>query len=271
MKKVIIDTDIGTDVDDALALVYALKSKVLDIRAVTTVHGDTKIRGKIAKKICNLLNYNFIPVVAGFTKPLNSDKTFWVGFEGKDIDLNDVELEDTNVVDFLREIIFWNQGIEIISIAPSTNIAKLLQKYPEIKSFIGRIYVMNRGIEINNKFVLDEEAHNTKADIDATKIVFESGIPITVVTTEVCKKSHLTNEDFDKIKLIGNGLADILCKNAKEWLNFSKYNVAYLYDPLVIAVVEDSSIVSTKRLGNIDFTTDLNIDFKKYFLERVLG
>ena len=270
MKKIIIDTDIGTDVDDALALVYALKSDVLDVKAITAVHGDTKIRGKIAKKICNLLNYGSIPVVAGCTKPINSDKVFWVGFEGKDLDLDGINLEETGVEWFLREMIMWNPGIEIVSISPSTNIAKLLLEFPEVKEFIGKIYIMGRGNEINGKFIFDKEAHNHKADLDAAEVIFNSGIPITVITTEVCKKVHLTNEDFDRIKLTGSVWADILHKNATEWLKFSKYDVAYLYDPLVMAVVEDPLIVSTKRLGNIEFTTDLNIDFKSKFMERIL-
>src|SRR3989338_1961853 len=140
MKKVIIDTDIGTDVDDVLALVYALKSSELDIRAITTVHGDTKLRGKIAKKLCQLIRpETYIPVAAGYEKPLNLDKIFWAGFEGRNLDLENVQLEEENVDNFLSKTIYDNKGINLISLAPYTNIANLFQRFPETKEYIERI------------------------------------------------------------------------------------------------------------------------------------
>ena len=77
--KLIIDTDIGTDVDDAIALTYAIRSGI-DIPLITTVHGNTTIRARIARKLVSLLGKD-IPVVAGAEKPLKQP-----GQEGKVMD-----------------------------------------------------------------------------------------------------------------------------------------------------------------------------------------
>src|SRR5213076_22366 len=65
MLSFILDTDIGTDVDDALALAFAVRHPALDLRAVTTVSGDTVRRARIAKKLLLLAERNDIEVAAG--------------------------------------------------------------------------------------------------------------------------------------------------------------------------------------------------------------
>src|SRR3989338_1250017 len=82
-KKLIIDTDIGTDIDDALALVYAVRSGY-NIPLITTVHGDTVRRAHIAKKLTRLLGTD-IPVAAGEQKPLKQHHLYWYGDEGSDL------------------------------------------------------------------------------------------------------------------------------------------------------------------------------------------
>jgi len=75
MKKIILDTDIGTDVDDALALALAIKSrKDIELRAVTTVHGNVNLRAKIAKKILKISGLEYIPVAAEIAQPLMRDR-----------------------------------------------------------------------------------------------------------------------------------------------------------------------------------------------------
>ncbi len=271
-KNVIIDTDIGSDVDDALALVYALKSPELDIKAVTTVHGDTKLRGKIAKKLCQLARPDAeIPVIAGYEKPIESNEVFWMGDEGKGLDIGGVNIDGCNVEDSLRDIIYKNLETDLICLAPYTNIARLFQKYSDVKECIGRIYLMNRVSGNGETFVLDHESHNTKADPKAAEVIFESGVPITLITTELSKQTYLTMDDFKCLRKSGALWSEMVYQNAKNWLKFSRYDVSYLYDPLTIAVAEDSSIVSTRKTGNLEIATELNVDFKEQFLNRIMN
>ncbi|MCC7208417.1 MAG: nucleoside hydrolase, partial [Anaerolineae bacterium] len=70
MKRIILDTDIGTDVDDAIALSLAALSPELRIEGVTTVHADAALRARIARRILDLAGRADIPVVAGASQPL---------------------------------------------------------------------------------------------------------------------------------------------------------------------------------------------------------
>jgi hypothetical protein len=70
MKQAIIDTDIGTDVDDAMAISLAALSPDLEILGVTTVHADAPLRARIARKLLDLAGRNDVPVVSGASHPL---------------------------------------------------------------------------------------------------------------------------------------------------------------------------------------------------------
>ncbi len=272
MRKVIIDTDIGTDVDDALALLYALKSPELDLKAVTTVHGNTEIRGKIAKRLCQMIRpESIIPVVAGHEKPLKSEMIYWFDFVGEGAGIEGITLEKTDIDKFLSSILNKNEGLDIIAIAPYTNIARLFQAFPDAKNHINRIYLMNRGKEKDGKFLFNKDAHNTKADPDAASIVFNSGVPITLITTELSKQTYLTMKDFEAMLKRGEPWSELVYQNALNWLRNSRYHVSYLYDPLTVAVAENPAIVSTERYGNIEVATGLKIDFKDQFLRRIGG
>src|SRR5258708_10291771 len=77
MRPVIFDTDIGTDVDDILALVLLAKAPELQLIGVTTVYGDTLLRARIAQITCDLLPRKEIPVGPGESQPLTGHHTFW--------------------------------------------------------------------------------------------------------------------------------------------------------------------------------------------------
>ncbi len=68
--KIVIDTDIGTDVDDALALGLALRSPELELIAVTTVYGDVDLRTRMARKLLGLAGRSAVPVGKGIREPL---------------------------------------------------------------------------------------------------------------------------------------------------------------------------------------------------------
>ena len=82
MHKLILDTDIGTDVDDALALAVLLGSRNVDLFGITTVYGDTSLRAQIAMHICDLVNRK-IKTYAGNSKPISGGEVWVSGSEGK--------------------------------------------------------------------------------------------------------------------------------------------------------------------------------------------
>src|SRR5436190_20600183 len=80
---IILDTDIGTDLDDAYALVLAARSPQLHLLAVTTVYGQVDVRSAIARKLLLLMGEDKIPVASGRPEALDGHKAAWGGWEGK--------------------------------------------------------------------------------------------------------------------------------------------------------------------------------------------
>jgi purine nucleosidase len=90
MRPVIFDTDIGTDVDDILALVLLAKAPELNLLGVTTVYGDTAFRAKIAKTTTHMLGRKDIAIVPGEQRTVSGRQDHWAGHEGEggpDLDL----------------------------------------------------------------------------------------------------------------------------------------------------------------------------------------
>ena len=75
---------LSLDEDDAFAIAQAARSPDLDLRAVTTVYGDVHLRGRLARKLLDLLGRQHVPVAAGLARHLTPDKVpYWGGWEGE--------------------------------------------------------------------------------------------------------------------------------------------------------------------------------------------
>ncbi|MBI1969870.1 nucleoside hydrolase [Candidatus Woesearchaeota archaeon] len=266
-EKLIIDTDIGSDVDDALAILYAVKAG-MPIALISTSHGDTALRAKIAKKLTLLLGQD-IPVAAGEQKPMKQRHVYWDGDEGEGL----VEEEEQfdfrqDGVDAIAETIHANRNnISIASIAPMTNIARAFQKYPELPEMVNALYIMGNALLCGDTYHLNYRAHNFKADPEAADIVLAAAVPKIkiIVTTEVCKKSWLTKEDFERLREQGH-VGAYLYAAAQNWLRKSMYDVAYLYDPLVVHHHVDAEMTTRVKHGTVEITTDVQKHFKQQIL-----
>lgn len=238
-EKIIIDTDIGDDIDDALAIALALKSPEIDLKGITTVYKNTVLRAKIASRLLKTMCRMDIPVVVGIGKPLIND-----------VDLNEVPCQYTNdmdietisyngdAVDFIIDKVTTSNGeISIVPIGPLTNIAAVLIKKPEIKQMIKKIVLMG------GSYYKYENEYNIGCDPEAARIVFESGIEIVGVGLDVTQKCILSQDDIEKIKNHGTSVSDLLHKLITLW---NRENLR-LHDPLAVAVSFDESFVKLEK------------------------
>ena len=163
--KVIIDTDIGTDLDDALALLFALHNDNINILGITTNYGPTNLRKEIASKICEIYFKNnkskkAFPIIPGFPFPMGTHREFFfAGNEGKLI-FNDEEINKLSgdwfsydkkkkynnlASDFIIKTCLENENITLISIGIPTNIGNAIKKNNNIISKIKEIVIMGGG------------------------------------------------------------------------------------------------------------------------------
>ena len=143
MHKVILDTDIGTDVDDALALAVLLGSKDVELIGISTVYGDVRLRSAIAMHLCSLVNRP-IPTFIGESNPISGREVWMSGSEGKNFkDLDSYNPQDTSAVNFLVEAVNSQpQSIDVIAVGPLTNIARALESSPDFVKNVKRIWIM---------------------------------------------------------------------------------------------------------------------------------
>ena len=195
MHKVILDTDIGTDVDDALALAVLLGSKDVDLIGITTVYGDVRLRSTIAMHLCSMVNRT-IPTYIGESKPISGREVWMSGSEGKNFkDLDSFTPETTSAVDFLVETVTTQpKSVDVIAIGPLTNIARAIQANLDFAEKVKRIWIMG------GDFTQSKVEHNFKCDIDAARIVLESNIPISILDLPSSQKTIIRMEEIEQIR-----------------------------------------------------------------------
>ena len=225
MKKhsVIIDCDTGTD--DAVAIIAALGSEELEIRAITTVCGNVDLAYTAANtlNLVRMLGFD-TPVARGAERPLlrditqlrASDKEAPGGFgtHGQTgmgnvrlLESSDSFYEKNAVETIYEQAVQCKGELEIIALGPQTNLALALNVYPELKRMIKCIYFMGGAVEGGNSSAVAE--FNIFFDPEAAKIVFGSGIPLVMVGLDVTLRAVLSDSDCNGIRGIGTTASDI--------------------------------------------------------------
>jgi inosine-uridine nucleoside N-ribohydrolase/succinylglutamate desuccinylase len=239
MKKIIIDTDPGND--DALAIMLAVKSGQFDIKAITTVAGNSTIENttRNARYILELLERKDIPVYSGSEKPLKRDLIQAVvhgkrGLEGIN-PINNPEITG-NAVEKILEIIKENPyEITIVAIGPLTNIARAIQKSPEIMKKAKEIVIMGGAIKVpGNKNRVAE--FNFFVDPEAADIVLNFPVKKTLVPLDACNKVKLQLEYFEKItnQKIREPVLNMIAPFIENIYKDEGINAALVYDALTV-------------------------------------
>ncbi len=248
MYKIIVDTDIGSDIDDVMALSYLLSHKDYDILGVTTVTGDPVGRARIASSLIKHAGKN-IPIYPGSASPLKI-KQIQTGVPQLESLVHwehQKDFKENRELEFLHDIITSNPGeIIILSIGPLTNIARLFMKYPDIHHLIKGFYSMS-GRFGTGEIVGDVLEWNTMLDPEAAKIVYET--PITThccVGAEITRQMRMVSEDVKKH--FDNEQYKIIYDFCRIW--FEKREYMTFHDPLVAAVI-DNPLICNFQKGSI--------------------
>lgn len=235
-QKIIIDTDPGHD--DALAIMLLEKSGFFDIKAITTVAGNSTVQNTTnnARYILDLIESE-TPIYSGAEKPLRRDLVKAVvhgegGLAGAEITKQ--EKLTGNAAEKMIEIIRANPNkISILAIAPETNIAQAFLKDTELPSLIKEIVIMGGAISVpGNKNRVAE--FNIFVDPDAADIVFNANVKKVLISLDVCNDMFFSIEDFDKLKnsSLYGPIKNMMGFYIDGIQAFEKTNGALMYDPL---------------------------------------
>jgi purine nucleosidase len=258
VKRILLDCDPG--IDDAMALIFALKSSRVKLEGISTIGGNSSINltTQNALKILEIAGHPEIPVARGIEKPLLKVLEYTGEVHGKD-GLGDANLPSPRIkeislhaVDFIINTIMDNPGeITLVPVGPLTNVAVAFLKEPRLKEKVKEVVIMGGAVTVPGN-VTSEAEFNIFADPEAAKIVFHSGMPITLVGLDVTMKTLLTPQYLSEIEKINTPLVRFLGKIVKHYMRFYKEVMGVqgcgMHDPLAIAVAIDKSLVKTRKL-----------------------
>lgn len=265
-RPIIIDCDPG--VDDALAIILALKNSELDLRAVCTVSGNGDIDNTTQNglKILALCGREDIPLYRGSARALDDKQPDTVPAFGDDglggyaytIE-TEKEEEEKNAVDFLVETATEHPGeITLFAIGPCTNIAKAIRKDPEFPKKIKQLIIMGGAKYTGNMSPVAE--YNFWADPLAAKEVLNAGFQDTVmIGLDVTNKIALGADVRELFRIFNTKLSNFLYNVTRVGLddnwNSRRKPVAPMHDVLTVAYFIDPTILTLKK-ANIDVLTD---------------
>jgi inosine-uridine nucleoside N-ribohydrolase len=255
-RKVIIDTDPGTD--DAMAILLALNSPELDVKALTVVAGNVVVEQGLenALKLVSLAGRCDVCVARGAQHPLVQKLTTAEFFHGKN-GLDDVELPapachaDTRFApDLIIELVHqYPQEITLVPIGPLTNIALAVAKDPSMVPLVKEVVLMGGAISGGNVTAAAEA--NIYNDPEAARAVFEAGWPLTMVGLNVTERTLFTRADLNQLARTHGPENDF----AVRVLNFVVDVAAKLgrdgtpmHDPLAVGAVIDRSLIITREM-----------------------
>ncbi|AVQ36548.1 ribonucleoside hydrolase RihC [Staphylococcus kloosii] len=250
-QPIIIDTDPG--IDDAAAISIALNNPQFDVKMISTVNGNVGVEKTTANalKLTNYFNSD-VPVHRGASHPLISDivsasdvhgESGMDGYLFPEVDLD--TLASNNAVLAMYETLKNStEPITIIPIGPLTNIALLLKTFPEVKDNIKEIVMMGGSAGRGN--VTPTAEFNFYCDPEAARIVFNSGLPLTMIGLDVARSSTLVHAKIDKLKSL-NETGDMLHQLFSHYRGddfeyginiYDAYTMLYLLHPESFEVAE---------------------------------
>ena len=241
-RKILIDTDIGDDIDDAFAILSAM-SLDFDIIGITTVFRDTDSRARMAKKLLHTFGsgYEKVPVYAGYDtyasyKEQNTQHMCRFSEELACAEYAPENRDPEDAVDFIIDCCKrYGKELTIIAIGPFCNIAKVIEKSPDALPQADKVVIMG------GAYFKQYADWNVMCDVPAADIMFRSLPNLECIGADV---THLLASDYlkDILSQADNGILGYVGALYRQWQADYPDTSLVLHDALAIYYVYDSSI-----------------------------
>ena len=250
-RTLLIDTDTASD--DAVALIMALRSPLVEVVAITTVAGNVPVEQATQNALYTVeLCEVDVPVYTGASAPLRRPLESATWFHGKD-GLGDHgykpltrRARSRDAVDAIIAAVHDHPGLEIITLGPLTNLARAMTRDPSMTAKIGRCVVMG-GAPCCEGNVTPAAEYNMWVDPEAARMVFLSGLSVELVGWQLSRgEAILTSTDIEAILALRNPLADfaIECNRtgaAAYHTQTGEHGIS-LPDPVAMAILLDPEL-----------------------------
>lgn len=254
-EKILLDTDIGSDIDDAVCLAYLLANPDCDLLGITTVSGEVEKRAQMASVLCKIAGKQ-IPIFLGSENPL------LIPHREPEARLapalpkwaHDTQFPKAEAVTFMRDTIRQHPGeITLLAIGAMTNVALLFKLDPEIPRLLNRLVLMC-GMFTNRIAGVGPNEWNALVDPHATAIVYQStvGVHRSVGLDVTCQVRMNKNEVLENFQA---PLLQPVLDFAEVW--FTENDVITFHDPLAATMIFDDAICQFERgLVEVELTSE---------------
>jgi len=256
MKNILIDTDMG--VDDIIAISLLLNNPNINIKGISTVRGvaDLDTGAKNLARLLTFIGKTGVPIYQGFSP--NKQK----------VDFPKIDRQRANNLTLLKNISLpkfpakkviirkfnyqLNSPVSLLCLGPLTNIANIIKNPKNIREIIIMGGAVFKPGNIPPDYLCE---YNIALDPIAAKIIFSSGLPITLVATDTTKQAPTVNKQFLKKVLAakpqtpeGKIIKTIIINNRRDFIDF--------YDPLAAAILVNPKLISSSKKINLTITSD---------------
>lgn len=252
-RRVIIDTDPG--VDDAFALLLAMRSPELRIEGITPVAGNVPLELTLpnALRMVEIAGRTDIPVAAGADRPLERRLVTATyahgenGLGGAEFPLPKTKPVADMAADFIRQTVRKYPGeVTLVTLGPQTNVATALAADPGLAKLIKGVVMMGGSLSGGN--VTPSAEFNVYVDPEAARIVFQSGIPISMVGLDVTRKTALTEAHVQRLEAGGTAISKAAALIARNTFNQNRaqgfLGGPHMHDPLAMAAFLDPTLLA---------------------------
>jgi inosine-uridine nucleoside N-ribohydrolase len=236
--KIVFDTDIGTDIDDAWALGYVLKSPSLELVGVTISDGDTAARARLACKLLARLGRTDVPVSVGRPTPAIPADRIDYQFAWAE-DFRDYAPVRSPAVEFLADMIRKHpREITLVAVGPLHNLGDLVRLHPDIVPLVKRVVLMSGSIGASYYSATAVTEWNVKLAIPEAQAVYAAAWPVTIVPLDATSYVRLEDAERDTLRKSATPLAVALETLLRLWTDRSTSRMA-LHDQLALAETQE--------------------------------
>lgn len=231
--RIILDTDIGTDIDDAWALAFVAQSPEIETLAVTISDADTPARAKVACKLLQRAGRTDIPVAVGRKTPTPNNRfdhqfTWAEDFTG----YKPIREEAAKTIVRLAK---KHPGeIVLLAVGPLQNVADALRLEPQLGKYLKRVVLMSGNIYTRDGDKKPVAEWNVVVSTQDSQVVYGAGLPMTIVPLDSTTLVKLADAERDRVRKRASPVTHALESLYRLWLNSPQSRMT-LHDQLAVA------------------------------------
>jgi inosine-uridine nucleoside N-ribohydrolase len=230
--KVLLDTDIGSDIDDAWALGLLVSSPEVELVGVTVTDGDTPARAKVACKLLHVAGRDDVPVAVGRRTPPPNQVDYQFTWAE---DFTAKQPIAQPAADFIVDTLRRNPGqITVVAVGPLQNLADALRKEPKLGTLARRVVLMSGSIAGNAWSPAAVAEWNVVRSTADAQLVYAAGLPLTTVPLDSTTYVILKPEERARLAAHGSPVARALEALYRLWIDAPTSRMT-LHDQMAVA------------------------------------